>query len=221
MFLGHFGIGLSGKKLNKISSLGTFFLASQWIDLIWPFMLLLGIEKVEIDPGNTVVTPLNFIYYPFTHSLLFVLLWGIGFGTVHYLFKKNLKTSILMGGLVVSHWFLDLFVHRPDLPLTSSNEILMGFGGWNSLAITLILEFGIFFFGVYFYISVTKAKNKIGSIGFWSLIVFLTVIYFANIYGPVPPSTDAIAFGGLAMWILVAWEYLVDKNRETARAINQ
>lgn len=214
MFIGHFGAGLIGKKIDKLPSLGTMLLAAQLIDLVWPILLLLGIERVEIDPGNTLITPLNFVYYPFTHSLLFVLLWGIAFGGVYFMLKKNLKSALLLGSLVVSHWFLDLLVHRPDLPLTLSNENFVGFNGWNSLVITLLLELGIFFTGVYFYNSVTKAKNKVGTIGFWSLVVFLIITYFANLFGPVPPDTNAIAFGGLAMWLLVAWAYWVDKNRE-------
>lgn len=214
MFIGHFGAGLIGKKIDKLPSLGTMLLAAQLIDLVWPILLLLGIERVEIDPGNTLITPLNFVYYPFTHSLLFVLLWGIAFGGVYFMLKKNLKSALLLGSLVVSHWFLDLLVHRPDLPLTLANENFVGFNGWNSLVITLLLELGIFFTGVYFYNSVTKAKNKVGTIGFWSLVVFLIITYFANLFGPVPPDTNAIAFGGLAMWLLVAWAYWVDKNRE-------
>lgn len=214
MFIGHFGAGLIGKKIDKLPSLGTMLLAAQLIDLVWPILLLLGIERVEIDPGNTLITPLNFVYYPFTHSLLFVLLWGIAFGGVYFMLKKNLKSALLLGSLVISHWFLDLLVHRPDLPLTLANENFVGFNGWNSLVITLLLELGIFFTGVYFYNSVTKAKNKVGTIGFWSLVVFLIITYFANLFGPVPPDTNAIAFGGLAMWLLVAWAYWVDKNRE-------
>lgn len=34
MFIGHFGAGLAAKKMGKTVSLGTLFMAAQWIDLI-------------------------------------------------------------------------------------------------------------------------------------------------------------------------------------------
>ncbi len=73
MFIGHFGAGFAGKKFENTASLGIYFMAAQWIDLIWPILLLLGIEKAEIKPGVTSVTPLDFTYYPFTHSLFGVI----------------------------------------------------------------------------------------------------------------------------------------------------
>ena len=94
MFIAHFGTGFAAKKIVHRTSLGTLFLAAQFIDLIWPILLLFGIEKVVIDPGNTAVTPLNFVHYPVTHSLFGVLIWAILFGIVYYLIKKNVKASI-------------------------------------------------------------------------------------------------------------------------------
>ena len=123
MFIGHFGAGLAAKKLDSSPSLGTLFFASQFIDLLWPFFLLMGLESVKIDPGNTAFTPLDFISYPFTHSLAGVLVWSILFGVVYYWRKKQLKTSLILGGLVLSHWVLDFFTHRPDLLLIPGYEI--------------------------------------------------------------------------------------------------
>jgi hypothetical protein len=57
MFIGHFGTGLAVKKVAPQPSLGTLIFAAQFIDLLWPILLLLGLERVEVDPGNTVVTP--------------------------------------------------------------------------------------------------------------------------------------------------------------------
>ncbi|MGB5848714.1 MAG: hypothetical protein WBH40_09520, partial [Ignavibacteriaceae bacterium] len=106
MFIGHFGVGFAAKKFVKKTSLGTLFLATQFIDLLWPFFVIFGIEKVAIDPGNTAFTPLDFIYYPFSHSLLGVLIWAILFGVVYYFIIKDLKTSLILGILVLSHWIL-------------------------------------------------------------------------------------------------------------------
>jgi len=117
MLIGHFGIGFAAKRVAPKASLGTLFIASQFIDLLWPVLVLLGIEQVKIDPGNTVVTPLDFSYYPYSHSLLTVLVWSLLIGFIYFIVKKNKAVSIYLGALVLSHWLLDLIAHRPDLPL--------------------------------------------------------------------------------------------------------
>ena len=76
MFIGHFGVGFAAKPLAPRLSLGTLFLAAQFVDLLWPTLLLLGIERVEIVPGITRVTPLDFVHYPYSHSLVWVLGWS-------------------------------------------------------------------------------------------------------------------------------------------------
>lgn len=215
MFIGHFGAGLAAKKIDNRPSLGTLFIAAQWIDLIWPLFLLLGLEKVQIDPGNTAFTPLNFIYYPFTHSLLGVLIWGLLIGGVYYLIKKNLKGSFLLGGLVLSHWILDLLTHRPDLPIMPGMELKVGLGLWNSIAFTIIVEGLIFVGGAYLYMKSTRAMNKKGSIALWSLLIFSIIVYVINVFGPPPPSEEPIAYAGFLMWLFVIWGYWIDRNRES------
>ena len=213
MFIGHFGVGLASKKLDKKISLGTMFLASQFIDLIWPLFLLFGLEKVKIDPGNTEFTPLDFVKYPFSHSFIAVLFWGFLFGLIYFLIKKNLKGSILLGVLVFSHWILDLITHRPDLPFTLRGETKLGFGLWNSVILTLLIEGAVFAFGVYIYLRITKANSRTGIVSLWSLIIFLVVVYLMNTFGPPPPAEGTIAYMGLSMWLLVAWGYWIDRNR--------
>ena len=138
MFIGHFGAGFAGKKFEKTASLGTYFMAAQWIDLIWPILLLLGIEKAEIKPGVTTVTPLDFTYYPFTHSLFGVIVWAALFGMIYFVIKKKSRTATILVMLVLSHWFFDLLVHIPDLPIFPGNSLKVGFGLWNSLPATIL-----------------------------------------------------------------------------------
>jgi hypothetical protein len=214
MFIGHFGTAFAVKKIAPKLSLGTMFMAAQFIDLLWPLLLLLGIEKVAIDPGNTAVTPLDFYHYPISHSLLGVLGWAVLFGLVYYLIKKSWKNSLLLGILVLGHWLLDLLTHRPDLPLIPGLELKVGLGLWNSLIGTLIIEVAIFLGGVILYMKITKAKNRKGSYGAWGLIIFLLLVYSSNIFGAAPPSVEPIAYVGLLQWLLVIWGYWIDRNRE-------
>ena len=214
MFIGHFGAGFAGKKFENTASLGTYFMAAQWIDLIWPILLLFGIEKAEIKPGITTVTPLDFTYYPFTHSLMGTIVWAVLFGVVSFFFITKSRTAIILGLLVLSHWFLDLLVHIPDLPIFPGNSLKVGFGLWNSLPATIILEGLIFTLGVYFYYKSTKAKNKIGTYSLIGLIVFLIAMYISNLVGPPPPTIEMVGIVGNAQWLIVLWGYWIDKNRE-------
>ena len=214
MFIGHFGLGLAAKKADAKPSLAILFLAAQFIDLLWPFFLLLGIEQVEIDPGNTAFTPLNFLSYPFSHSLAATLIWSLLFGFLYYFFSKNVRGSVITAILVLSHWVLDFLTHRPDLPLSFSESTKVGLGLWNPRALTIIVEVLIFMLGVYLYLKSTRAKNKTGTYAFWGLVVFLLLIYFMNVFGSPPPDAKAIGYVGLAQWLFIVWAYWVDKNRD-------
>ena len=213
MFIGHYGAAFAAKSIDRRPSLGTLFLASQWVDLIWPVMLLAGIEKVRIDPGNTAFTPLDFVYYPFTHGFLSVLIWGSLIGGIYYLIKKNARGAFLLAGLVVSHWVLDWIAHGPDLPVVPGSDLKTGLGLWNSIPATVIVEGSLFLFGVFLYNRKTKAKNLTGRIGLWSLVVFFVGVYVMNLWGPPPPGVKPVAYVGLSQWLLVAWAYWIDANR--------
>ena len=215
MFIGHFGVGFGAKKIDNKPSLGTLFLAAQFVDLLWPFLLILGIEKVEITPGITAFNPLDFTYYPFSHSLFGMLVWAVLFGVIYFLFKKNFKSALLLGVLVISHWVLDLIVHIPDLPIFPGSSVKVGLGLWNSIPLTIIVEGSIFLIGVYLYFKSTKTKNKTGTFALWSLVIFLILIYILNIIGPPPESAEAIGYVGLSQWLIIAWGYWIDRNRQS------
>jgi membrane-bound metal-dependent hydrolase YbcI (DUF457 family) len=212
VFIGHFGVGLGAKALVPRVSLGSLFLAAQLIDLLWPTLLLLGIERVRIEPGATVVTPLDFEHYPVSHSLVAVIVWAVAFALVYQLIRKYPRGALVLGALVISHWLLDLVVHRPDLPLYPGSALL-GFGLWNSLPATLVVELGIFAVGVWLYLRTTEAQDRTGKWALWSLLAFLLLVNFANLFGPPPDSVTAIAWVGHAQWLLVIWGYWIDQHR--------
>ena len=82
MFLGHFGLAFAARKASPSISLGALFLACQFADLLWPTLVLAGIERVEIEPGATTFTPLDFVSYPYSHSLVALILWAVIVGTI-------------------------------------------------------------------------------------------------------------------------------------------
>jgi hypothetical protein len=218
MFLGHFGVGFGAKTAAPKTSLGTLLLAAQFVDLLWPTLLLVGLEHAVVAPGETRVTPLNFSDYPISHSLMMALVWGAGFGAVYFLLRRYPRGAWVCGIAVVSHWLLDLVVHRPDLPLAPGLSVKVGLGLWNSLPLTLVVELGIFAVGVGLYLRTTSASDRVGTFGFWGLVAFLLLIYAGNVFGQPPPNIAAVAWVGQAQWLLILWGYWIDRHRTAVTA---
>ena len=219
MFVGHFAVALGAKRAVPAVSLGTLFMAGQLADLVWPVLVIAGVERVGVQPGLTVVTPLDFIYYPFSHSLLAAAAWALAFGAAYAgLRKAPARTGAVLAIVVASHWALDALTHRPDMPLTVSAESArVGLGLWNSLPGTIAVESLLFAAGLWLYTRATKAVDRTGRLALLGLVAFLLVIYAANLFGPPPPSGMAAAWSALAMWLLVAWGYWVDRHRAVVR----
>src|SRR5436190_1129860 len=95
-------------KAAPTVSLGALFAAGQFADLLWPTLVLLGVEQLRVQPGVTAVTPLDFVSYPYSHSLLMLCVWGVAFGGVYVVLRgARAKAAVVLAMLVVSHWVLD------------------------------------------------------------------------------------------------------------------
>jgi len=163
MFIGHFGLGFGAKPAAPAASLGTLFIASQFADLLWPALVLLGYEHVDVQPGATTMTPLNFVSYPYSHSLLTLCAWGVAFGALYFAIRRSrIAAAVTVALLVVSHWVLDYVTHRPDMPLTVNGPERLGLGLWNSIPGTLAVELAIFAIGLALYLRTTTPRDRIG-----------------------------------------------------------
>ena len=221
MFLGHFAVGFAAKRVAPAVSLGIFFAAAQFADLLWPNLVLLGIERVEVVDGVTAVTPLDFVWYPWSHSLLALFVWGVLFGLLHWAARKSVPAALVLWAVVVSHWVLDALVHRPDLPLTPAGAARFGLGLWNSAAATALLEVSFLAAGVWLYAKATRPRDRRGTWGLRALVGFLVAIFAVNLAGPPPPSAVAVAWTAQAMWLLVLAGFWVDRHRTSAFATHE
>jgi membrane-bound metal-dependent hydrolase YbcI (DUF457 family) len=216
MFVGHFAVGFAGKRAAPVVSLGTLFLAAEFLDVLWPSFLILGIESVRIVPGITEASPLDFVSYPYSHSLLAAAVWSVLFSLVYWLIRRRPRESVLLGLVVMSHWVLDFITHRPDLALTPVSRLRVGLGLWYSRPASLAVELLLFFIGILLYARSTRASDRIGRYGLWGLVGFLLASYLAAAFGPPPPSAGALAWGGQSVWLLIIWGYWLDRHRSTA-----
>jgi hypothetical protein len=218
MFIGHFALGFAAKRVTPRVSLGMLFIAAQWADTLWPALVGLGVETVRIDPGNTAFTPLDFVSYPYSHSLVMLGIWGLVVGGAYRGIVGGRRTVWGLGTLVVSHWFLDWVAHRPDMPLYPGSA-RYGLGLWNSVPATIAVETAMYGCGLWIYMHVTRPRDAVGRWGLVALAAILMLIYVGNIVGPPPPSPDLIAIVGLAgAALFAAWAWWVDRHRDTAAA---
>jgi membrane-bound metal-dependent hydrolase YbcI (DUF457 family) len=216
MFLGHYGLAFGAKKIAPKVSLLTLFAAVEFVDILWPFLLMADVEQVKVNPGVSEVTPFEFVHYPYTHSLIMGLVWGAVFGFFYWLFKKDMRSSVIVGLAVLSHWFLDFIVHIPDLPITLSGSDKVGLGVWNSLPLTLLIESILFFGGVFIYIKNSRALNRKGNWGLWVLVGFFVVGNLYNMFGPPPADSIPALFVSFVVLqgIILSLAAFVDRNRE-------
>ena len=215
MFIGHAALALAARPRTPRLSLPVLLAATYLLDLLWPLFLLLGIEHVRIVPGITAFSPLAFDSYPWSHSLLMAIVWGAIAGDLIRRATGRHSDGLVVSALVVSHWFLDLIVHRADLPLWPGHSPLVGLGLWNSIPATLVVEGALFVAGAALYMRGTRARDVIGSVALYGLLLFLVLAWVSGLFSPPPPSASAIAWVGLAGGLLIlAWSWWVGRHRE-------
>jgi hypothetical protein len=212
-------MALAAKGLAPRASLAVLILAAQLADVMWPVLVALGIEQVRIDPDNTAFTPLDFVAYPYSHSLLLLVVWGLVLGVLTRTHVGGRAAIPLIAGLVVSHWVLDWITHRPDMPLFPGGHRL-GLGLWNSVPWTLAVELVMFAAGTWIYVGITRAKDAVGRWGFFTLMAFLLLAYLANLRS-VPPSVTALYTASIVgVLVIAAWAWCVDRHRAVASRID-
>lgn len=213
MLPGHYAVALAAKRAAPETSLGTSVLAAQFLDLIWPILLLLDLEHVRIVPGLMAANSLEFVHYPISHSLLAAAGWSLLVGGAYLAIRNYPRGALVLGLLVLSHWFLDLPMHRPDLPLVPGDSVLVGGGLWNSLAATLAIEGILIAVALGIYLRSTRAVGRPGTWGLAAMIVLVATFFLGGIFGPPPADEQSLALAALGLWIFIPLGYWIDRYR--------
>jgi membrane-bound metal-dependent hydrolase YbcI (DUF457 family) len=217
MFIGHFALGFAAKRATPQVSLVALFGAAQLADILWPFFLLAGWERVRPVPGNNPFLLLDFVSYPWSHSLLMLVVWG---AVVGFIYQKSAGASsrgfVCLAALVVSHWILDVATHRPDMPWYPGGSKI-GLGLWNYPLATVVIEGAMFVAGLAVYLRATRARDRIGNWAIWILVALLVIAYGASLTGGEPPPEKAIAVGAIAgAALIIAVSAWADRHRQPA-----
>ncbi len=217
MFIGHVATALAAKKLEPRASLGMYVLAATAPDILFSALLLAGWERVEIAPGHTAVTPLAFVRYPYSHSLVGGLILGTLIGALYWVWCRRSRAAVVLAGLVLGHWLLDVLSHVPDMPVGPAGPFL-GLGLWRSITATFAVEGGLFALGVWLYLRATRAKDRVGRWALGAYVALLVAMYVSGPFGGPPPSAMALGIGNsVGCALLVLWAWWIDRHRE-ARA---
>jgi hypothetical protein len=209
MFLGHYGVAFALKRAEPKLSLGTLFVAVQLADLLWGIFMLLGWEHARIVPGYTPVTPIEFLDYPISHSLVAALVWGLVAAALYYSWptrdtSRHWQAAAIVGLAAFSHYPLDVLVHVPDLPLAGNDSPKLGLGLWNHPAATMIAELLIFGIGLVLYLTLRSHRHPVRIVRLAVLVVVLVGIYLASSYGPLPPNMTTVAVSGIVFFLAIA-----------------
>lgn len=204
MFIGHFAPALIAATHRKAPGLGTLFVAGQLVDYGFFSLALAGIENFRITPGITKMVPLDLYDMPYTHSLLGSAVWAAAFALLIWAVTRNRSGAIIAGVVVLSHWFLDLLVHRPDLTLIGTPPKL-GFGLWNHPLIAMPLEITLIAAALIFYLTKTRAIAARSTIAAAVLALVMLAVQAINWFGPPPQAADlAMKLTALFAFTLIA-----------------
>lgn len=212
MFTGHLAIGFAGKRIAPDISLGTWMMAAMLADLAAFVLMIGGIERFR--PVANVATNRMLGEIPYSHSLATDLLWAALLALGFYLWRRHPRGALLLFGVVLSHWVLDVISHRPDMALAPGVRPLLGLGLWNSIPATLIVEGSAWLVAIIYYVRATKGKNWLGVIAFWLGVALLTISWLGNISGGIDPNPVRAGVNGLVFFsLMILWAYWMNRAR--------
>jgi len=205
MFIGHWAPALAASAASrKAPPLVLLFIGAQLVDWAFFALLLLGVEHMRVTPGISAMNPMDLYFMPYTHSLLGAAAFAGAVWLGRSLVLRDAVGGLIGGAVVLSHWFLDLLVHVPDLTLAGSPPKL-GLGLWNHPAIEMPLELGITFGALWWYVRMRRpAMGRV-----IVLAAVLLLLQAINWFGPVEPEVTAgtsyLAFFAYGVATLAAW----------------
>jgi len=217
LFIGHYGPAFAAQAIRRSPSLMAGFVAVQLVDIGFFSLAYFGVENWRPNPSIAGIMPVDLYYMPYTHSLLGATVWALTAGALACVLApkgRRLLAATVISSLVVSHWLLDLVVHRHDLGLMDNEPDKLGFGLWDHPFLEMPLELALLFAGLWVYVKSTHAHDAWGRRLIWVVPAVLLILQSINWFAP--PPADKAVFSGLGLvaytvCALMAW--FLDRTR--------
>ncbi len=216
MFVGHYSASFAAKAIDPRLRLGPLFVAAQLVNILWCLLLFAGVERVDLVPGYTATNDYVLEYVPYSHGLtatvgwaaLAVLVWTAG-----RRWRGWGGSALLVGPVVLSHWFADLISHTADLPLYGDRH-KVGLGLWNHPYVNFAVEAGLLLVSLGFYYRATRPVAGGGRGSMALLVIAMIAIQGSALFGPRPDTAVQTAGVGLLCYagFAVAADYF-DRQR--------
>jgi len=163
--LAHASIALMAKPIAPKAPLWALIAATQVPDLLYFGFCALdienpGVSSTDFAQGLSVSVP---PIYPWSHGFFMCIVWSVIVAVISYAFLRERRTSIIIGGMVFSHWLLDFIVYA-TLPLFFEDSPRMGLGLLNSgpgLVYSILVEISLIATGLAIYLSSRKRTAKL------------------------------------------------------------
>lgn len=215
MFIGHFAPALLAARHKDAPSLPLLFIGAQLVDWAFFGLLLAGVEKMRVTPGISVMNPMDLYHMPYTHSLLGSACFALLFGGAIALLTRNRTAALIAAAVVLSHWFLDLLVHIPDLTL-AGNPPKLGLGLWNHPAIEMPIELGLTFGSLWLYARAAKPQTTQLAALAGILLLLQAINWFGPVETAITAGTSLLAFFAFGSITLAAWWVYRSEGRKQA-----
>ena len=216
MYIGHFAPALAASAASPDAPrLGTLFVAAQLVDLAFFVFVMVGIEHMRVVPGITAMNPMDLYHMPFTHSLVAGALWGVALGLIVWRTSRSRAAGAWAAMVGMSHWFVDLLVHRPDLTV-SGGPLKLGLGLWDWPLVAIPLELALTGAAFWFFLSRTRGPVGPPLILLGVMLLFQAINWFAP--QPTEYSLTLPLMALLSYAILIALARWVGTTRRHRRA---
>ena len=206
MFVGHYAVSFAARSTSVTLPLWVWFVAVQWLDVVFMTLVLAGVEKLRLTEGFTESNDLDLYFMPYTHGLAGALLLSVVFAAIVALVFPAGRRPLgfaLVASASFSHWLLDLIMHTPDMPLLDDGSTKVGLGLWDHPAIGLPLELLLLALGVWLYARSVTLTDR-GTAMVWGFAGLLVVLQLYSQLGPAPTSPEAFAASALVLYVALA-----------------
>lgn len=195
MFVGHYAAAFAGKRAAPQAPLWLLLVAAQAVDFLWAALVLTGVERARLD-HDLPTNPLVAEHMPYSHSLLGTAVVAGLLGALVWRRWRNGRAAAATGAVVMSHWFLDLLMHRPDLTLFGLPPKL-GLQLWNYPLPSHVLEIGLLLATVAW---LAAAQAPQWRRGLWLVAGVLLVSQLYAALFPPPPTITLMCLTLLLSW---------------------